>query len=334
MNDETDASILIVPDTYRGERLDKVLPQLIPDYSRASLQAFLKAGDILIDGQIANGKVAVKGGESIQFQLPTDTDQAFNWQAEDLPLDIVFEDDHLLVINKPIDQVVHPAAGNWTGTLVNGLLYHYPTLQQLPRAGIVHRLDKDTSGLLVVAKTQVAYHSLVQQLQARQAKRQYCALVYGEVIAGGTVDAPLGRSHHDRQKIAIVSHGKQAITHYRVRERFDHFTLLKILLETGRTHQIRVHMTSIRHPLVGDASYGPGLRLPKGASEELKHALKTFTHQALHAERLSFLHPHTQVPVRFKAPLPEDFQQLIDLLHGEHHDNLAAYEDEDYWDDE
>jgi 23S rRNA pseudouridine1911/1915/1917 synthase len=323
---------LIIAEHFIGERLDKVLPQLVPNYSRANLQTFLKEGHILIDGQKMAGKMAVKGGEHISLHLPLQEVHT-DWVGEAMDIDIIYEDEHLLIVNKPIDMVVHPAAGNWSGTLVNGLLHHFPTLNQLPRAGIVHRLDKDTSGLLVVAKTLGAYHSLVQQLQARTVKREYCALVYGEVIAGDTINAPLGRSRHDRQKIAIISSGKMAITHYRVRERFDSFTLLKVILETGRTHQIRVHLTSVHHPLVGDASYGHGLRLPKGVSDELKEALKAFQHQALHAERLSFIHPHTKATLRFKSPLPADFLSLVNVLREENAQALEAYDDDDdyYW---
>lgn len=324
-----DSEALIIPEAWHGERLDKALAQLLPQYSRANVQQFLKQGQILIDGAVLAGKSTVKGGEVVDLSIETESVQT-DWCGEAIELDVVFEDAHLLVINKSIDMVVHPAVGNWSGTLVNGLLHRIPELNQLPRAGIVHRLDKDTSGLLVVAKTLTTYHALVQQLQAREVKRQYCALVYGEVVGGGTINAPLGRSRHDRQKIAVVHQGKDAITHYRVRKRFSAFTLLKVLLETGRTHQIRVHLASIHHPIVGDASYGHGLRLPKAASDELKNGLKQFQHQALHAERLAFIHPATQVPVLFKAPLPEDFLHLLTLLRDA--DAESAWdEDEDGW---
>ncbi len=328
---EITAAALTLPIEAIGERLDKTLAQLLPQYSRGNIQDFLKDGQILIDGKLALGKSAVKGSEQVSLHLLPEIDQTA-WLPENMPLDIIFEDDQVLVINKPIEMVVHPAAGNWTGTLVNGLLYHCPALNHLPRAGIVHRLDKDTSGLLVVAKTLLAHHSLVKQLQTRTAKRQYCALVYGEVICGGTVNAPLGRSPHDRQKIAIVNHGKEAITHYRVRERFQSFTLVKVILETGRTHQIRVHLTAENHPLVGDQTYGHGLRLPKGVSDALKVMLKGYTHQALHAERLSFIHPFTEKMVRFKAPLPDDFQALVRLLQEENLSTAVEDEDEYDWD--
>lgn len=316
----------VIPESYQGQRLDKALASLLPQYSRVNIQSWLKAGNLLIDQNIANAKTAVKGGEKVSFIMPEKEDTT-SWESEDLNLDIIYEDEDLLIINKPIGLVVHPAAGNWEGTLVNGLLHYCPALRQIPRAGIVHRLDKDTSGLLVVAKTLIAQNHLVKSLQNHHVQRTYSALVYGQVIAGDTIDAPLGRDPRNRQKIAIHDLGKPAITHYRVQERFDHFTLLKVQLETGRTHQIRVHMASVRHPIVGDQTYGPGLKLPPRASAELIAALKNFRHQALHATELSFDHPVSGKKMRFKSPLPEDFENLLAILREK------DFVEEDEWEE-
>jgi 23S rRNA pseudouridine1911/1915/1917 synthase len=304
---------LIIPLEYAGQRLDRVLAQLFPQFSRSFLQAALKQGQIKLNDQIVAAKYAVAGEEQLVVDL-IEPEKIDNWLPEPIDFDIVYEDDDLLVINKPVGLVVHPGAGNWTGTLVNGLLNYDAKLAQLPRAGIVHRLDKDTSGLMVVAKSREAHHALIKQLQDHAVVREYFALVYGEATAGGTVNAAIARDPRDRLKMAIDETGKPAITHYRIAERLGSFTLLRVILETGRTHQIRLHLASIHHPIVGDQIYGRGLRLPKQASSELVDALKKFKHQALHAGRLSFVHPISEQTVNFTAPLPEDFVKLIELM--------------------
>ncbi len=296
-----------------GQRLDKALAQLFPQFSRAYLQQALKQGKILVDQKIVPAKYLIKGQEVLACDL-SEVARDETIHAEKIPLNIIFEDNDILVLNKPVGLVVHPGAGNWQGTLVNGLVHHCPSLAALPRAGIVHRLDKDTSGLLVVAKNREAHHALVQQLQARTMHREYLALVYGELTAGGKIKGDIGRDPDDRLKMALVAEGKEAITHYRLVERFPNFTLLRVTLETGRTHQIRVHLNSIRHPIVGDPLYGRGLRLPKDASPELTNALKSFKHQALHAVKLSFIHPLSHQSVEFSAALPEDFAHFLVLL--------------------
>lgn len=304
---------LLLSSEHIGQRLDKALAKLLPQFSRSYLQDALKQGKVQIDDKCVQAKYLIKGTETLSYDLETPT-QTETWQAEKIPFDIIYEDDDILIVNKPIGLVVHPAAGNWQGTLVNGLLHHCQSLDVLPRAGIVHRLDKDTSGLMVVAKTREAHHSLIQQLQNREVHREYVALVYGEITAGGTVEKNISRDPRDRLKMTVTETGKEAITHYRILERFKHFTLLRVYLETGRTHQIRVHLSSLQHPIVGDPLYGKGLRLPKNASQQLIEALKAFKHQALHAKRLSFVHPSTHEMVTFKASLPEDFEVLVGLI--------------------
>ena len=301
---------LIIATEYAGQRLDRVLAQLLPQFSRSFLQAALKQGQILLNNATAPAKHLIQGNEILTFDVIAPKKKEI-WLPESVEFAIVDEDDDLLVINKPTGLVVHPGAGNWTGTLVNGLLHYDPNLAQLPRSGIVHRLDKDTSGLMVVAKSRTAHHALVKQLQKHLVRREYFALVYGVVTAGGTINAPIGRDPRDRLKMAIHEQGKPAVTHYRLAKRLGALTLLRVQLETGRTHQIRVHLASINHPIVGDPTYGKGLRLPKQATPELRDALKNFTHQALHAGALSFTHPVTQQEVSFEAPLPAEFEQLI-----------------------
>jgi 23S rRNA pseudouridine1911/1915/1917 synthase len=304
---------LILSAEHANQRLDKTLAELLPQFSRSYLQQAIKQGLIKVDGQIVPVRYAISGDETISYDLAEPVHNEI-WQPEEIALDIVYEDAEVLVINKPVGLVVHPGAGNWTGTLVNGLLHYCPALEALPRAGVVHRLDKETSGLMVVAKTREAHHALTQELQAREVQREYLALVYGEVTAGGMIEGNIGRDPRDRLKMALLEEGREAITHYRLAERFTGFTLLRMHLETGRTHQIRVHLASIHYPIVGDPLYGRGLRLPKAASAELVQALKGFKHQALHAARLSFTHPATQEEVSFEAALPEDFSYLLSLL--------------------
>lgn len=302
----------IVPIELAHKRLDQVLAEIFPEYSRSRLQSWIRSQQVLVDGKPLQPRYKVKGNEAITIaaQLPSQE----RWQAQAIHLNVMYEDEALLVINKPVGLVVHPAAGNPDNTLVNALLHYAPELAILPRAGIVHRLDKDTSGLLVVARTLNAHTHLVRQLQARTVTREYTAIVNGILIAGGTIDAPIGRNSLQRKKMAVIDDGKPAITHYRVNERFRAHTLICVKLETGRTHQIRVHMAYRHHALVGDAVYGGRLQLPKGASENLITVLRDFKHQALHAEKLGLIHPMTNEYIEWQAPLPEDLQNLIQVL--------------------
>lgn len=302
-----------IPDNCAGLRLDQALAQLFSDYSRGQLTKWIKAKQVSVDGEQRRPKDPVFGGEHIIIQTEVDNTEP-TWTAQAIELNIVHEDEDILIVNKPAGMVVHPGAGNQNSTLVNALLHHAPMLEAIPRAGIVHRIDKDTSGLLMVAKTLSAHHSLIEQLQARSVQREYQAIAAGVMTAGGTVDAPVGRHHIDRKRMAVTQTGKAAITHYRVEQRFRAHTHIKCKLETGRTHQIRVHMAHIRYPLVGDPVYGGRLRLPKGASETCQQALKGFKRQALHAGLLGFIHPKTQQPVSWRADLPEDMSQLLDIL--------------------
>jgi len=301
-----------IPDADAGRRLDQVLAELFPDFSRSRLQQWVKAGEVLLNGRVVAARYKVAGGETVVIgaELPGDS----TVRPQDIPLDIRYQDDQLLVINKPAGLVVHPAAGNPDGTLQNALLHYDPALALLPRAGIVHRLDKDTSGLMVVARSLAAHKSLVEQLQARSVHREYLALVQGQVTAGGSVDAPVGRHPRDRLRMAVVPSGKPALTHYRVLERFPAHTLLLVRLETGRTHQIRVHMASIHHPLVGDPLYGGRARVPRGVSDRLRDALSGFRRQALHARRLELLHPASGDAVAWEAEMPADLARLLDAL--------------------
>ena len=312
----------IIPISFAGKRLDQVLSELFSDYSRSKIKFWIEEGMVRVSGElITKPRHKVQGLEDIE--LTALLEPQVEWQAEAIDVDIVHEDDSILVINKSPDMVVHPAAGNYEGTLVNALLHHCPELENLPRAGIVHRLDKQTSGLLVVAKTLQAHTHLVNQLQARTVSRTYLSLVSGIVTAGGTVDEPIGRHPRKRKQMAVVSSGKTAVTHYRVLERFPAHTLLEVKLETGRTHQIRVHMAFIKHPLVGDPVYGGRFKLPKGAGKELIETLQSFKRQALHATELSFEHPETKEWVSFKAEMPMDMQQVLTALR----DDLEAGHD-------
>ena len=302
-----------VPDAMAGLRLDQAAANLFPDYSRSRLQSWIKSGALRVNGDLGKVRDKVIGGEQLDIDATLEAGQ--NWQAQPLALNILFEDDHLLVIDKPAGVVVHPGAGTPDGTLLNALLHHAPELGALPRAGIVHRIDKETTGLLVVAKTLVAHHSLVEQLQEKTAYREYQAVVYGVMTSGGCVDQPIGRHPQQRTKQAVVHSGKPAVTHFRVMQRFQHHTRVKLQLETGRTHQIRVHMAHIGYPLVGDPMYGGRLRLPKGgAVPELISALKGFRRQALHAFKLGVVHPVTGEDCQWESPLPEDFANLVAAL--------------------
>lgn len=257
-------------------------------------------------------KHRLQGGE--QVVLHAEVEETTTLEGQDIPLAVVYEDDEILIIDKPAGLVVHPAAGHRDGTLQNALLHHAPILAGIPRCGIVHRLDKDTSGLLMAAKTLSAHKALVEQLQARTVNREYLALVQGAVTAGGTVDAPIGRHRIDRKRFAVRDDGKPAVTHYRVAERFPHHTLIRVKLETGRTHQIRVHMAHVHHPLLGDPVYGGRLRIPAGAGEALVRVIRDFKRQALHAEKLGLIHPATREYIEWQLPLPQDFSELLEVL--------------------
>lgn len=306
-----------VPLSAAGRRFDQALAEMFPDYSRSRLTAWIKAGAVTLDGVVAPPRQLLRGGEKVQLEAVLEAEVELAPEA--IELNIVHEDEHVLVLNKPAGLVVHPGAGNSAGTVLNALLHHDPALAQLPRGGIVHRLDKDTSGLMVVAKSLPAHTALVDMLSRHDVERQYEAVVLGTLVAGGTVDAPIGRHMGDRLRQAVRDEedGKHAVTHYRLRERFRAHSLIQCSLETGRTHQIRVHMAHINHPLVGDPLYGGGLRLPKGASPELVAALRGFRRQALHAERLAFEHPVTHEPLSFSAERPADQQALIDALRAD-----------------
>lgn len=311
---ESTAQTIIIPDEQGGKRLDLALQALFETHSRSRLQAWIKSGAVLLNGEQVTAKTKVWGGEIVTVTPPENIEEnAF--KPEDISLDIVYEDDALLVINKPAGLVVHPAAGNWSGTLLNALLFHYPEVQEVPRCGIVHRLDKNTSGLLVVAKTLEAQTSLVRQLQARTVKREYRTIVWGQVWRNGKVDEPIGRHPHARTKMAVVRKGKPAITHYEVLERFGTNTYLRCNLETGRTHQIRVHMQHIQAPMVGDPQYGIGNIIPhKMMSDDLRATIANFDRQALHAIKLGLIHPTTNEPMEWQIELADDMRDLLDAM--------------------
>ncbi len=303
---------VVATEAQAGMRVDQAAAELFSGLSRSRLQEWIKSGELTVNGQKVKPKERLLGTETLQLNAVVEV------QVEDAPeaiaLDVLYADESVVVINKPAGLVVHPAAGHHQGTLLNGLLHEFPQLANLPRAGIVHRLDKDTSGIMVVAASLAAHASLVEQFQERSVERYYAAIVYGVMTGGGCVDAPIDRHPRDRKRQAVVETGKEAITHYRVMERFNAHTLIQAQLETGRTHQIRVHMQHIHYPLVGDGVYGGRLRLPAGATPELRDALQGFKRQALHAHRLGFMHPETYEYMEFEAPLPADMQHLIDVL--------------------
>lgn len=301
-----------VPSEYAGKRLDQVLALLFPNYSRSRLQQWIKQDQVRVNGMAWAAKDRLFGGEHLTVKALTEIVTVC--APQDLPLTVVYEDEDLLVINKPAGLVVHPGAGNAEGTLQNALLHYDQQLEQLPRAGIVHRLDKETSGLLVVARSLSAHTSLVRQLQERQVKREYDAIVVGELIAGGTVDKPIGRHPLQRTQMAVRVDGKPAITHYTLHQRFAGYTWLKVALETGRTHQIRVHLTSINYPLIGDPVYGPRHKVSPHTPPDLKSAIQDFPRQALHASRLGLKHPQTQQLCQWQIPLAADMQDLLAVL--------------------
>jgi 23S rRNA pseudouridine1911/1915/1917 synthase len=304
-----------IPLDMAGQRLDQALAALFPDYSRSRLQGWIRAGQVTVDGRVLRPRDKVDGGE--QVRLAATLEDESRDVPEDIALDLIYEDEDILVLNKPAGLVVHPGAGNPAGTLVNALLHHRPELRVLPRAGIVHRLDKDTSGVMVVAGTPTAHASLVRQLEERSVKREYEAVCVGVMTGGGTVDAPIARHPVDRVRMAVREGGREAVTHYRVVERFRGHTHVRCRLETGRTHQIRVHMAHIRYPLVGDPVYGGRLVMPPGASPALSEALRGFRRQALHAARLELVHPRHGETVHFEAPVAEDLAALLAVLRAD-----------------
>jgi len=307
--------ITTIPAELAGLRLDKALARMFPEYSRSRLKEWLLAGAITVDGNSWRPRDAVEGGESVALEPPAEV--SVRAEPESMALQVAHEDSDLLVINKPAGLVVHPGAGNPAGTLMNGLLHHAPELEEIPRAGIIHRLDKDTSGLLLVAKTLQAHTALVRLLADREISRQYIAVCNGALTGGGVIREPISRHPTDRKRMSVQQNGKAAVTHFTVRERFAAYTCVDVKLETGRTHQIRVHFAYLRHALVGDPVYGGRLALPKGASEELIQTLRRFKRQALHATRLAFDHPATGKTLALEAAAPEDFQNLIEVLRAD-----------------
>lgn len=322
-----------VPASLMGKRFDAAMASLFPDYSRSRIQEWIKQGWVQLDGKVETKlNLKVFGGEDVL--VDAQLDDVIHYEPQQIDLDVVYEDDTILVINKPVGMVVHPGAGNPDGTLLNALLYYYPAAKGLPRAGIVHRLDKDTSGLMVVAKTLLAHTHLVEQLQRHAVERVYDAVTMGRVISGGTVNKMIGRHPHDRKKMAAVHFGgKPAVSHYRVLERFREHTYVRVQLETGRTHQIRVHMSSIGFPLVGDSVYGARFRVPKKMAEESIEFIRGFQRQALHAGLLSLTHPLTHKVMKWKAPMPDDMMELLDVLREdleEFSHSQSGYDDFDY----
>ena len=304
--------IMSIPDDFAGLRLDQALARMFPEYSRSRLKEWLLAGAITVEGGPKRPRDAVSGGETVTMQPLAEV--SVRAEPEPIALDIVYEDDELLVVNKPAGLVVHPGAGNPAGTLMNGLLHHVSSLEEIPRAGIIHRLDKDTSGLLLVGKSLTAHTALVRLLAEREISRHYLAICNGVLTGGGTIREPISRHPVDRKRMSVQQNGKAAVTHYTVKERFAAFTYVNVKLETGRTHQIRVHFAHRRQALVGDQVYGGRLALPKGASDELIQTLRHFKRQALHATRLAFEHPSSGVQIDLEVAPPKDFQALVETM--------------------
>jgi len=303
---------LSLPLAMAGQRLDQALAELLPEYSRSRIQGWIKEAAVLVDGKPRRARDKVLGGEHVLVKALREAEVPM--QPEPIPLDVVYRDEHLIVIDKPAGLVVHPGAGNPASTLQNALLHLQPDLVELPRAGIIHRLDKDTSGLMVVAASLEAHTRLTRAMEARQITREYQAIVCGVMTAGGQVSAPIGRSGSDRKKMTVREGGRPAVTHYRVIERFRAHTHIRLRLETGRTHQIRVHMAHLRYPLVGDPVYGGRLRIPAGASDALSAGLRKFRRQALHACRLALVHPISAETLEWTSALPSDLCELLDVL--------------------
>jgi len=302
-----------VTEQFAGQRLDAALASMFPDYSRSRLQQWIRDGQVLLDGEVVKPRTKLVGDEVLELNLQPQS-QPDEFQPQDIPLNIVYEDESIIVLNKPAGLVVHPAAGHADGTLVNALLHFDADLARIPRAGIVHRLDKETTGLMVVARNLRAHKHLVEALQQRNVKREYQAVVQGVITAGGTIDAPIGRHVRDRIRMCVRDDGKPATTHYRVIRRFRDHSHVQMQLESGRTHQIRVHMQHIRHPIIGDPVYAGRQRIPSQAGHELIELLRNFKRQALHAFRLSLLHPQSGKSLSWRSPLPDDMVQLLAVL--------------------
>jgi 23S rRNA pseudouridine1911/1915/1917 synthase len=313
---------ITVPREYHSQRIDSVLAQLLPEYSRSQISNWIKSGAIIMNHKPCKPKDKTLDGDLIELNVDlADVEINFNLcEPENIPLSIIFEDREILVLNKPAGLVVHPGAGNREHTLVNALLHHSPDLRHLPRAGIIHRLDKDTTGLLIVAKSLTAHTSLIRQMQAREIQRHYITLVQGHVISGGTIDTGFGRHPRNRLKMTVTGQGRKAITHYTINKQHKEFTLLDVSLMTGRTHQIRVHLAHINHPVIGDQLYGGRMRFPANANDQLRTILQQFKRQALHACSITFYHPETDEKLIFEAELPNDFKLLLKVL-DEHYDN-------------
>ena len=303
---------IIIPNRMKNQRLDVALAEMLPNYSRSKITTWIKSGDALVNKKPFKPKEKANGNEIIS--LVASQKETTKWLPEKIPLNIVYEDDDIIIINKPFGLVTHPGAGNWSGTLANALLNYDKNLFELDRAGIVHRLDKNTSGLMVVAKTVRSQNFLVKQFALHLVEREYSAIVYGNMISGGTIDEPIGRDPKDRIKQAISRNGKNAVTHYRVIDRFNNHTHVKAILETGRTHQIRVHLAFVGHPLIGDPLYGGRVRFPKNASQELKDFLTGFNRHALHSKKITLQHPETGNLMSWKVELPNDMKELIDCF--------------------
>jgi len=308
----TEKQITLIPEEFAGLRLDQALAKMFPEYSRSRLKDWFLAGAITVEGGPKKPRDAVSGGETVTLRPQAEVSVAA--EPEAIALEIAYEDDDLLVVNKPAGLVVHPGAGNPAGTLMNGLLHHVSALEEIPRAGIIHRLDKDTSGLLLVAKSLISHTALVRLLADREIERHYLAVCNGVLTGGGTVSEPIGRHPVDRKRMSVQQNGKPAVTHFTVKERFAAFTYVNVKLETGRTHQIRVHFAHRRHALVGDQVYGGRLALPKGASDELIQVLRHFKRQALHATRLAFEHPISGEAIDLEVAPPKDFQALLETM--------------------
>jgi 23S rRNA pseudouridine1911/1915/1917 synthase len=327
----------IIPDKLAGVRIDKVLHEMLPEYSRSRLQNMIKDQKVLVDNKIIGHKFKPIGGEKVLCSVdPLIEEQEI--VPQDIPLNVVYEDDDIIIINKPIGMVVHPAAGNWDGTLQNGLLFRYPELNNVPRSGIVHRLDKDTSGLMVVSRNSVSHQYMVKVLSQREVNRHYMTIVDGVPIAGKTIDAPIARDPRNRKKMGVVVNGKYAITHFKVKEKYRQHSLLDVKLETGRTHQIRVHLSHIGYPVIGDLTYGARKKIPPGCEDGLKEAIQVCNRQMLHAYKLSFVHPTKKKLMTWKAPLADDMLKMLNLLDTDYlqRGQLAAkfFKEEDGFDDD